>query len=201
MIGWVFRIFLVVSLALGGGVGAAMAEGLSLSRKKTAGSLRIQSSFATLNRHSAKYDFSSRLAPVTGSALLPTDGSARRSSYRGPYLAWAQQAARRHGVPQDIFVRLVQQESGWDAAALSVKGAVGLAQLMPETAQGLAVNPQDPQENLDGGARYLRQMYDRFGSWRLALAAYNAGPRAVETHGGVPPFAETQGYIRAILGS
>ena len=78
---------------------------------------------------------------------------------------------------------------------------MGLAQLMPETAQGLAVNPQDPQENLDGGARYLRQMYDRFGSWRLALAAYNAGPGAVETHGGVPPFAETQGYIRAILGS
>jgi len=201
MTGWVFRIFLVVSLALGSGVGAATAEGLSLSRKKTVGSPRLHSSFATLNRHSAKYDFSSRLAPVTGSAVLPLGASAPALRYRGPYLAWAQQAARRHGVPQDIFVRLVQQESGWDAAAVSVKGAVGLAQLMPETARGLAVNPKDPQENLDGGARYLRQMYDRFGSWRLALAAYNAGPGAVETHGGVPPFAETQGYIRAILGS
>ena len=59
----------------------------------------------------------------------------------------------------------------------------------------------DPQDNLNGGARYLRMMYDRFGDWKLALAAYNAGPEAVQKHGGVPPYAETKGYVLAILGS
>jgi soluble lytic murein transglycosylase-like protein len=64
----------------------------------------------------------------------------------------------------------------------------------------LRVDPRDPEQNLEGGARYLRTQYDRFGSWRLALAAYNAGPGAVEKHGGVPPYRETQGYVRAIMG-
>lgn len=72
---------------------------------------------------------------------------------------------------------------------------------MPDTARRLGVDPADPSENLDGGARYLRMMYDRFGDWRLALAAYNAGPEAVAKHGGVPPYEETQGYVKGILGS
>lgn len=140
-------------------------------------------------------------------ALLP--GSARvgeaipayRGSYAGPHLATARAAARKRDIPEDLFLRLVQQESGWNPRAVSVKGARGLAQLMPETARLLGVDPRDPVQNLDGGARYLRQMYDRFGSWRLALAAYNAGPEAVKAHGGVPPYNETQTYIRRILGS
>ena len=121
--------------------------------------------------------------------------------YRGPYLAMAKQAARRHGIPESLFLRLVKQESGWRADAVSHKGAIGLAQLMPETARLLGVNPRDPQQNLDGGARYLAAQYREFGSWRLALAAYNAGPGAVEKHGGVPPFRETRNYVRVILGS
>ncbi len=72
---------------------------------------------------------------------------------------------------------------------------------MPGTAAILGVNPDDPRDNLTGGARYLRMMYDRFGSWRLALAAYNAGPEAVEAHGGVPPYDETRNYVRQILGT
>jgi soluble lytic murein transglycosylase-like protein len=72
---------------------------------------------------------------------------------------------------------------------------------MPATARHLGVDIDNPHQNLEGGARYLRQMYDRFGSWRLALAAYNAGPEAVDRHGGVPPFRETQNYVRVILGS
>jgi len=72
---------------------------------------------------------------------------------------------------------------------------------MPGTAARLGVDANDPHQNLDGGARYLRMQYDRFGSWRLALAAYNAGPEAVEKHGGIPPYRETTNYVRIILGS
>ena len=84
---------------------------------------------------------------------------------------------------------------------MSRKGAIGLAQLMPDTARLLRVDPNDPAQNLQGGARYLRMMYERFGSWRLALAAYNAGPGAVESHGGIPPFEETRNYVAIILGA
>jgi soluble lytic murein transglycosylase-like protein len=102
--------------------------------------------------------------------------------------------------PEDLFLRLVQQESGWNHVAVSTKGATGLAQLMPGTAELLNVDINDPEENLDGGARYLRRMYDRFGDWKLALAAYNAGPEAVEEHDGIPPYAETKDYVASIMG-
>ena len=91
-------------------------------------------------------------------------------------------------------------KSRFSPAARSSKGAIGLAQLMPDTARGLGVNPHDPKQNLDGGARYLSQQYRRFGDWRLALAAYNAGPEAVEKYRGIPPYAETQQYVKTILG-
>ena len=121
-------------------------------------------------------------------------------TYRGPYIDMARAAARRHNIPENLFLRLVQQESGWNARARSHKGARGLAQLMPATARTLRVNPDDPAQNLEGGARYLRMQYEKFRSWRLALAAYNAGPGAVQKYGGVPPYRETQGYVKAILG-
>ncbi len=147
-----------------------------------------------------------RLSSEYASATRPNGGRdggplpAYRGAYRGPYLALAKASARAHGVPEDLFLRLVQQESGWSMAAVSVKGAIGLAQLMPETAAQLGVDIRDPRQNLDGGARYLRMMYDRYGSWRLALAAYNAGPDAVDKTGGVPPYRETQNYVAAIWG-
>ncbi len=118
---------------------------------------------------------------------------------QGAYVSAARAAAARHQIPEWLFMRLVKQESNWRADARSHKGAIGLTQLMPQTARDLGVNPFDPLENLDGGARYLRQQYLTFGSWRLALAAYNAGPGAVKKHGGVPPFAETRAYVRKIL--
>lgn len=121
-------------------------------------------------------------------------------TYQGALLKEARGAARRYNVPENIFLRLVDQESRWNIAAVSPKGARGLAQLMPDTAKLLRVDPDDPSENLEGGARYLAQQYARFRSWRLALAAYNAGPGAVEKYGDVPPFAETQDYVRKILG-
>ncbi|MFQ5622199.1 MAG: lytic transglycosylase domain-containing protein [Paracoccaceae bacterium] len=117
------------------------------------------------------------------------------------YEGTARQAARRHGVPEDLFLRLVKTESNWNPKARSSKGAIGLAQLMPGTARKMGVNPHHPSENLDGGARYLRLMYDRFRSWRLALAAYNAGPLAVEKYGGIPPYRETRNYVKRVMGS
>ena len=95
----------------------------------------------------------------------------------------------------------MQQESNWNPEAESHKGAIGLAQLMPDTARLLRVDIHDPRENLEGGARYLAQQYREFRSWRLALAAYNAGPGAVRKHGGVPPYDETRNYVEVIWGS
>lgn len=146
-------------------------------------------------RAAQQYAGSARYQPKTPEALPRYDGPVGSA-----WVPAARQAARRHGVPEDLFLRLVRQESGWNPAARSVKGALGLAQLMPATARTLGVNPLDPGQNLDGGARYLRAQYERFGSWRLALAAYNAGPEAVERHGGIPPYAETRGYVAAIAG-
>jgi len=109
-------------------------------------------------------------------------------------------AANRHGIDPDLFLRLIQQESAWKPNATSPAGAHGLTQLMPGTADYLGVNPRDPLQNLDGGARYLAEQMKTFGDPRLALAAYNAGPGRVQQYNGVPPFRETQNYVRAILG-
>jgi hypothetical protein len=114
--------------------------------------------------------------------------------------AAAIEAARRNGVDPDLFLRLIQQESGFQPHVTSSAGAYGPAQLMPGTAADLGVNPRDPLQNLEGGARYLRQQMDTFGDPRLALAAYNAGPGAVQKYGGVPPYEETQNYVASILG-
>ncbi|MDK3020650.1 lytic transglycosylase domain-containing protein [Pseudodonghicola sp. IC7] len=152
-------------------------------------------------RASQQYNDSVRLLPPSIHTPTKWGPLPYAGKYRGEYLHMAREAARRHDVPEDLFLRLVQQESGWNPNALSHKGALGLAQLMPDTARRLRVDPADPYENLDGGARYLARQYRKFKSWRLALAAYNAGPEAVKKHGGVPPYAETQNYVKAIWGS
>ncbi|MEL6915014.1 MAG: lytic transglycosylase domain-containing protein [Pseudomonadota bacterium] len=153
------------------------------------------------NRAASQYSNSVRLTPRAFETPSIANVPRYEGRYSGPYLAMARRAARQHGIPEDIFLRLVQQESGWNARARSPKGAMGLAQLMPATARYLRVDPNDPRQNLEGGARYLAEQYRRFRSWRLALAAYNAGPHRVEEYGGVPPFKETQNYVRIILGS
>ena len=179
----------------------AAAEGLNLSGSAKNRTALFQSQTALLDgRLATQYENSDRLKPK--SEVEGDDGATPRfaGSYKGEYLAVAKAMAAKHGIPEDMFLRLVQQESGWNPGAVSPKGATGLAQLMPATAARLGVDATDPQQNLDGGARYLRMMFDRFGSWRLALAAYNAGPQAVEKYGGIPPYQETQGYVTAILG-
>ena len=113
----------------------------------------LQSQTAVLDgRASEQYAGSDRLLPPRIEAVVPQYAG----SYSGPFLDAARAAATRHGVPADLFLRLVQQESGWNPNAVSVKGALGLAQLMPDTARDLGVDPTDTAQNLDGGARYLR---------------------------------------------
>jgi soluble lytic murein transglycosylase-like protein len=161
------------------------------------------------SRAAQQYNNSVRLKPASvvtptkWGTVSPEEGSVPRyrGGYNGPYAELARVAARRHGIPEDLFLRLVMQESRFNPKALSHKGAIGLAQLMPGTAKALGVDPHDPAQNLDGGARYLKTQYRKFGSWRLALAAYNAGPGAVLKHGGVPPYRETKNYVKVIWGS
>lgn len=164
--------------------------------------LLFKSQTKVLDGRAAKqYSYSDRLKPAPVITPSKYNSQAYNGQYRGEYLELAKDAARRHGVPEDLFLRLVQQESGWNPGARSHKGAIGLAQLMPATAQSLGVDPKNPRQNLEGGARYLRLQYDKFRSWRLALAAYNAGPEAVEKHNGVPPYRETRNYVKKIWGS
>ncbi len=156
-------------------------------------------------RAAKQYSNSVRLQPPK--VITPTKWDTERASpkyrgrYKGQFLPIAKAAARKHGVPEDLFLRLVQQESNWNPTAKSRVGAYGLAQLMPGTARYLGVDSRNPRENLEGGARYLKEQYDEFGSWRLALAAYNAGPGAVKKYNGVPPFRETRNYVKVIWGS
>lgn len=121
---------------------------------------------------------------------------------RARYFTQMAQAACGAGVPVDLFDALIVQESRYDPAATSNKGASGLTQLMPATATQLGVwDRWNVEQNLDGGARYLRQQLDSFGNWALALSAYNAGPGNVQKHRGIPPFKETRAYVRTILAS
>ncbi|KAE9628564.1 lytic transglycosylase domain-containing protein [Parasedimentitalea maritima] len=152
-------------------------------------------------RAASQYNNSVRLQPPSINTPTKWGSLPYEGKYRGEYLEMARAAARQHDIPEDLFLRLVQQESNWNPNAKSHKGAIGLAQLMPATARALGVDPEKPKQNLEGGARYLARQYQKFGSWKLALAAYNAGPKAVEKYGGIPPYRETQNYVKKIWGS
>lgn len=110
------------------------------------------------------------------------------------------EAAARYQVDPRLVAAVAQTESGGNQEAVSPAGAVGVMQLMPETAAGLGVNPYDKRQNIEGGAKYLRQMMDTFGGdVQKAVAAYNAGPQAVKEYNGIPPYRETQDYVNKVL--
>jgi soluble lytic murein transglycosylase-like protein len=140
-------------------------------------------------------------AVATYPGLSYADMSTPGGGESGEYSSLIEQAAARNGLDPAVLHGLIEQESGFNPNATSSAGATGLTQLMPSTASSLGVaNPLNPGESIEGGARYLSQLMTEFGgNTEDALAAYNAGPGAVEQYGGVPPYAETQSYVTNVL--
>ncbi len=131
---------------------------------------------------------------------LQNAGSGPLGGRSTPFDEAIRTAARREGVDENLVKAVVEAESSFNPKAVSPAGAKGLMQLMDGTARALGVkDPFDPAANVRGGARYLREMMDRFGSVSLALAAYNAGPGAVEQYGGIPPYSETKAYVSKVM--
>jgi peptidoglycan DL-endopeptidase CwlO len=133
-------------------------------------------------------------APATD-LTLSGDTESRRQAL-APVFA---QAGARYGVDPALLEAVAWTESDFRPDVVSHAGAIGLMQIMPGTAAGLGVDPRDPVQAIDGAARYLRDALDRFGDVRLALAAYNAGPGAVASHGGIPPYPETTAYVAKVM--
>lgn len=125
----------------------------------------------------------------------------KSDSMKSDYRSIIERTSEKHGVDPMLVHAVISAESGFNESAVSSKGAMGLMQLMPSTAAQLGVyNPYNPEQNVDAGVRYLRHLIDRFGGdYRLAVAAYNAGPGSVEKYGGVPPIPETRRFVEKVF--
>ena len=176
-------------------------------RAQLRGPQGVQKRIEEIQQRAGVDSFASRLeaagAPVVSGAVAPRNpfgDSIRPSANTVQLQAMADGVARREGVDPKLLRAIIETESGWNPLAVSNKGAQGLSQLMPDTARELGVtSPLDPEQNLTGGARYLKQMLAKFSDPNLAVAAYNAGPGAVSKYGGIPPFAETQAYVKRVM--
>ncbi len=137
---------------------------------------------------------------VFGSLVKPTSAAERKYS-RDEIYDIISEISSKHGVNEKLVRALIKQESGFNPTIVSKAGATGLMQLMPATAESLGVSDaKDPVQNVDGGVRYLKSLMKKYnGNLILSLAAYNAGPGAVDKYGGVPPYKETQNYVKNIL--
>jgi hypothetical protein len=138
--------------------------------------------------------------PEPGSGRAGSAGAGRSGPSRRPFSQLVDRVAARYGVDPDLVHAVIAVESAYDPYAVSPKGAVGLMQLLPETAAELGIHHlTDAHDNVVGGVRYLRRLLDRYsGNLTLALAAYNAGAGAVDRHRGVPPYPETRAYVRKV---
>lgn len=135
------------------------------------------------------------------SSLLKTMSEKKAPSREERIQKAVSDASAKHNLPSNLLLGVIKQESGFNPNAVSSCGAQGCMQLMPETAKDMGVKDSfNIEQNIDGGAKYLRQMLDQFGGdTKLALAAYNSGPGHVQKYGGVPPFAETQSYVKSVM--
>ena len=132
--------------------------------------------------------------------VTPSGASTQLSSASNETTRFIQEAAAKYGLDSRLVAAVAEAESSGNQSEVSDAGAVGVMQLMPDTAAALGVNPYDEKQNIEGGAHYLKQMLDTFGGdMKKAIAAYNAGPQAVKDYGGVPPYAETQNYVNKVL--
>ena len=138
---------------------------------------------------------------VQGTAAAEKTAAAEPVNYANPQLThMIHEAAAKYAVDPKLVSAVAEVESGGNQNAVSSAGAIGVMQLMPDTAAELGVNPYDMKSNVEGGAKYLREMLDTFdGDVKKAVAAYNAGPNAVKAYGGVPPYAQTQNYVTNVL--
>jgi hypothetical protein len=199
-------LFLLAGTALAGEY-AVLANGarMHVDRNEADGAIvRLYhgTGFVELDAHVVRgYEAEEYVAPVPEpTAVGAPEASATGIAPPPPNaLELADAAADRYGLPRDLVRSVMAAESGFEPLAISPKGAIGLMQLMPGTAQVLGADPRDPAQNVDAGARYLRDLLEKYNyGLRHALAAYNAGPGAVDKYNGIPPYRETINYISHI---
>jgi soluble lytic murein transglycosylase-like protein len=192
------RVAVALSAALACGASPAFAQVMDIAPDGTV-SLRQGSGASTWEVVSPASDAT---VDQDGLPVVPSYAFTDSAPMSAPpqFAAALKQAAAAANISPSLLSALVWQESRWNPQAISPKGAIGLAQLMPATARDLGVNPADPVANLNGGARYLRYLLDQFdGDVERALAAYNAGPGRVRSAGGIPAIAETRSYVASIV--